>query len=179
MNRTYLLESALERVRDFSLRFPRGGLGTDIIAGFPGETRAEFDEGAVLFEELPFTYAHVFPYSERKDTAATRLDGYIEPGERRRRSARLRAIAERKRRAHFLSLVDSVIEVIAERRDGGSVLGTSGEYAFARVMFSNHSGLSGNEDDSLEEVIGKRLRVVVRGYDESEGKIICDALNPD
>jgi len=49
------------------------GLGADIITGFPGETDADHAQTVALVEELPFTYAHVFPFSPREGTPAAEL----------------------------------------------------------------------------------------------------------
>ncbi|HVZ78703.1 MAG TPA: MiaB/RimO family radical SAM methylthiotransferase, partial [Gemmatimonadaceae bacterium] len=49
------------------------GLGADVIVGFPGETAEDHAATVALCEHLPFTYLHVFPYSPRPGTAATRL----------------------------------------------------------------------------------------------------------
>ncbi|MBI2795644.1 MAG: MiaB/RimO family radical SAM methylthiotransferase [Gemmatimonadetes bacterium] len=75
---------------------PVFALGADVIAGFPGETEADHRETVGLLEALPFTYLHVFPYSARPGTAATRLGAPVEPAEAARRAAELRAIGERK-----------------------------------------------------------------------------------
>jgi threonylcarbamoyladenosine tRNA methylthiotransferase MtaB len=89
--------SAVERL---AARLPVFGLGADVIAGFPGETDDDFAETVAIAESLPFTYLHVFPYSPRPGTAATRLPDPVDPARARERSLRLRAIGERKAAAH-------------------------------------------------------------------------------
>ncbi len=66
-------------------------LGADIIAGFPGETDADHADTVGMVESLPFTYLHVFPYSERPGTAAVRLGARVPPEVARRRAAELGA----------------------------------------------------------------------------------------
>ena len=88
MNRRYKLAEIDNIVHYITDKVPKLCLGTDIIAGFPGESRQELDEGVNQFLRLPFSYIHVFPYSERSGTAATRLDGSVEVAERKRRAAR-------------------------------------------------------------------------------------------
>ncbi|MEP6493082.1 MAG: MiaB/RimO family radical SAM methylthiotransferase [bacterium] len=83
------------------------GLGADVIAGFPGETDDDHAATIALVERLPFTYLHVFPFSARPGTAATRMSGQVAPTVARQRAAELRDIAARKARAY------------AARRDGG------------------------------------------------------------
>jgi threonylcarbamoyladenosine tRNA methylthiotransferase MtaB len=97
------------------------GLGADVIAGFPGESEEDHRETVGFVQSLPFTYLHVFPYSPRPGTAATRLSGQVDVGIARRRSAELRAagetlaLAHRNRRAGGTA---DVIVVRADRREG-------------------------------------------------------------
>jgi len=55
------------------------GLGADLIVGFPGETDADHRASVALVEALPFTYLHVFPYSERPGASARRLGRPVDP----------------------------------------------------------------------------------------------------
>ncbi len=73
------------------LRAGRPGMvfGADLIAGFPTETEAQFENSLALIDDCGLTYLHVFPYSERPGTPAARMPQV--PGqERRRRAALLR-----------------------------------------------------------------------------------------
>ncbi len=76
------------------------GLGADVIVGFPGERDADHAATLRLIEELPFTYLHVFPYSERAGTAAVRLGppGRVDRGARARGRAARGWRRRRKRR---------------------------------------------------------------------------------
>lgn len=69
---------------------PEMAITTDLIAGFPGETEAEFAEGLRFIEEIQFAGGHVFPYSERPGTPAVRLPGAVPFAVRKQRAARLR-----------------------------------------------------------------------------------------
>ena len=71
----YTAESYRARLEWLAARLPVFGLGADVIAGFPGETDADHQATLALVRALPFTALHVFPYSPRPDTAATRLGG--------------------------------------------------------------------------------------------------------
>jgi threonylcarbamoyladenosine tRNA methylthiotransferase MtaB len=76
-------------------------LATDVIAGFPGETDAEFSETEALLRDLPLASLHVFPFSPRSGTVAAGLaeaDG-VPRSEVTRRAARLRALDSRIRRS--------------------------------------------------------------------------------
>jgi threonylcarbamoyladenosine tRNA methylthiotransferase MtaB len=75
---------------------PDAAIGADVMTGFPGETEAEFEESVRFIEEQPFSYLHVFSYSERPGTRAAEQGGAVPPEIRQRRTAALRAISERK-----------------------------------------------------------------------------------
>ena len=81
------------RVRD---RMPHAAIGTDLMAGFPGETGRDFDLQLQALEALPLTHVHVFPYSGRPGTAAARMGERVPAPEIRRRAERLRTVGREK-----------------------------------------------------------------------------------
>jgi len=96
----YTAESYRARLEWLAERLPVFGLGADIIAGFPGETQADHRQTVALVDALPFTYLHVFPYSERPGAAAGRLGERLPPGAIRDRARELRECGEAKARSH-------------------------------------------------------------------------------
>src|SRR5437773_537737 len=96
----YTAESYRARLEWLAERLPVFGLGADIIAGFPGESDAEHRQTVALVDELPFTYLHVFPYSERPGAAAGRLGERVLPGAIRERARELRECGAAKAQAH-------------------------------------------------------------------------------
>jgi threonylcarbamoyladenosine tRNA methylthiotransferase MtaB len=111
--------AAIERIVAPS---PVFGLGADIIVGFPGETDDDFATTENLVRQLPFTYLHVFTYSPRTGTAATRLADVVAPDVARRRSLRLRDLAVDKARDYAKrragSSADVVVHAGAPDREG-------------------------------------------------------------
>jgi len=97
MRRRYTARQFRERVETLVSRIPCCGVGIDVITGFPGETAECFDETREFLEELPFSYLHVFTYSERPHTHALTLDGKVRPEEGARRGSVLRLLSESKR----------------------------------------------------------------------------------
>ncbi len=184
MNRRYKLAEIDNIVHYINDKVPRLCLGTDIITGFPGESRQELDQGVEEFLRLPFSYIHVFPYSERSGTAATRLDGSIEVAERKRRAARWRSIGERKKKNFYNSLKDNTLEVVLERLDSnveldgksGVVLyGTSREYVATKILCPQISKLENSELGALK--LGQYVKVKAVKYDE--GKLLCHLLSQE
>ncbi len=94
---------------------PRLHLATDLIAGFPGETDAEFEETARLVSGIPFGSLHVFPFSPRRGTRGAELHAAaaVPPAVVARRAAHLRRLGEEKarsfRRAADGTLADAVV----------------------------------------------------------------------
>ncbi len=82
-------------------------LSADVIAGFPGETESDHTATMEMVARLPFTSLHVFPYSSRPGTAASRLGGQVSASVAARRAGELRAAAADKSIAY------------ARRRSGG------------------------------------------------------------
>ena len=96
----YTAQSYRARLEWLAERLPVFGLGADIIAGFPGESDAEHRETVALVDALPFTYLHVFPYSERPGAAAGRLGERVPPVAIRERARELRETGEAKSRSY-------------------------------------------------------------------------------
>ena len=93
------------------------GLGADLIAGFPGESETDHRETVDFVEALPFTYLHVFHYSARPGTAATRLPNQVDGVTARRRSQELRALGEARSRAYRGRRAGGVADVVVVRGD--------------------------------------------------------------
>ena len=93
MRRPYTIEYYARLVNDIRARLPHASIGSDLIAGFPGETDADFEEMTAYLELSPLTYLHVFPYSDRPGTVATGLDGKVHGTVIKARAQRLREIS--------------------------------------------------------------------------------------
>ncbi|MFN4225453.1 MAG: tRNA (N(6)-L-threonylcarbamoyladenosine(37)-C(2))-methylthiotransferase MtaB [Hyphomonas sp.] len=114
MKRRHSREQAIalsERLR--SLR-PDIALGADLIAGFPTETEAHFENSLRLVEDCGLSYLHVFPYSPRPSTPAAKMPQVARPVIKAR-AARLRAAGEAALVRHFSRHVGQVRETLIER----------------------------------------------------------------
>ncbi|WP_127597858.1 tRNA (N(6)-L-threonylcarbamoyladenosine(37)-C(2))-methylthiotransferase MtaB [Nitratireductor alexandrii] len=123
-------------LRDHSIRFchevralrPDAVFGADIIAGFPTETEAMFDNSLKIVAECGLTHLHVFPFSPREGTPAARMP-QLDRRTVKDRAARLRAAGETAYRAHLDSLVGSTQKLLIER-DG---IGRTEGFALAAI----------------------------------------------
>lgn len=112
---------------------PDMAITTDIIAGFPGEDEAEFEESLAFVRSIEFAGGHVFTYSARPGTAAARMPGQVSHPLRKQRNARLRqALAESARRyqERFIGRVMPVLWESAATLgpQGWEVSGLTGNY---------------------------------------------------
>lgn len=119
MRRQYDTRLVREVCTEIRRRLPDAAIGTDVIAGFPGESDAEFEATEALLAELPLTYFHVFPYSRRRGTTAAKLPGHLPPQAVQSRAQRLRRLGERKRVAFAAEFVGRQMDVLIETSADG------------------------------------------------------------
>ena len=117
----YTAESYRARLEWLAARLPVLGLGADIIAGFPGETDDDHRATVALVEALPFTYLHVFPYSERPGAAAARLGAPVPPRVLHQRARELRDLGEAKARRHHAGRVGQRADGVVSGHGAGKV----------------------------------------------------------
>ncbi len=90
MRRPYLLDDYRRLIDAITARLPHAAIGTDMIAGFPGETDEDFAANLEYLPSSPLSHLHVFPYSDRPGTAASSMTGKVHGSVIRERGARLR-----------------------------------------------------------------------------------------
>ncbi|UCF39975.1 MAG: MiaB/RimO family radical SAM methylthiotransferase [Gemmatimonadota bacterium] len=124
----YTAASYRERIGWLAARRPVLGLGADVMVGFPGETDDDHAATRSLVENLPFTYLHVFPYSQRPGAAARRLGTPVAPEVAAARSAELRAVAAEKGAAYRARRDGRDADVVLLRRHRGWYEGLTEDY---------------------------------------------------
>ncbi len=117
MNRRYTPEEYREFIEMVLALVPDVGLGTDVIVGFPGETDALFEKTYRFLESLPFAYFHVFSYSKRYGTKASRLEEPVSSAVIKERSRALRELSAAKRKAFAERYVGRSVEVLFEQQN--------------------------------------------------------------
>ncbi|MXV94197.1 MAG: tRNA (N(6)-L-threonylcarbamoyladenosine(37)-C(2))-methylthiotransferase MtaB [Chloroflexi bacterium] len=99
---------------------PQVRITSDVIVGFPGETEQEFTESASFVREMNFAGLHVFRYSSRPGTPASRMRDQVSSAVKKRRSARLLELSARTERDFAASLLGSAQEVLWEQVIGAT-----------------------------------------------------------
>lgn len=101
-------------------KIPQLRLTTDIIVGFPGETEAEFADSEAFIREMDFAGLHVFRYSPRPGTPASRMKNQISAAIKKERSAKLLALSEQMTQTFAAKLKGTRQAVLWERISGAS-----------------------------------------------------------
>ena len=129
MHRKYRPRHYADRIAKARALMPDCAVGADVMTGFPGETDEEFEESRAFIESLPFTYLHVFTYSERPGTPAAEAASQVPMEVRKRRTHVLRDLAASKSREFRQAMIGrtlSAVTITSSNDDGRSAL--SGNY---------------------------------------------------
>jgi threonylcarbamoyladenosine tRNA methylthiotransferase MtaB len=115
MHRKYRPRHYADRIRKARALMPDAAIGADVMVGFPGETESDFEESRVFIESLPFTYLHVFTYSERPGTPAAQDAAAVPMVVRKERNRTLRELAAAKNRAFRETMVGRSLSAVTLR----------------------------------------------------------------
>jgi threonylcarbamoyladenosine tRNA methylthiotransferase MtaB len=96
---------------------PDMAVTTDLIAGFPGETVADFTATCAVVEDVGFSRLHVFRYSARAGTAARRMPDQLPKAVRKARARQLRELGRELASAYQARFIGAVLPVLWERWD--------------------------------------------------------------
>ncbi|MBQ4807616.1 tRNA (N(6)-L-threonylcarbamoyladenosine(37)-C(2))-methylthiotransferase MtaB [Phaeobacter sp. HS012] len=117
-----LKRMARRHLRDDAIRFceearklrPEMTFGADIIAGFPTETDAHFENSLKLVTDCDLTWLHVFPYSKREGTPAARIPSQVNGPLIKERAARLRAAGDAQVQTHLTAALGKAHQILME-----------------------------------------------------------------
>ncbi len=190
MNRRYTCDDFRESVGYLRTYFETPAITTDLIAGFPGETEAEFEETLRFVGQIGFYETHIFPYSRRKGTAADRMDGQLTEREKKERCGRLEELNLEKSAAYRALFFGKSLPVLFERTrviDGVTyVTGHTTNYievavpmqelAKAARDFANSSAAEGKTQESGSLLTEKGLIVDCRLIKDMGDGLICGKM---
>lgn len=159
-----LTQSLRDAVPDFNIT-------TDIIAGFPGETDAEWQQSLEFIATQAFGHIHAFTYSERDGTKAARLPDPVPLPVRQQRSRELHELAQRLKTGQLEKSVNNVVDILWERgretQLQGQSIWTHQGYTpnYLRVKTVSNTNLA-------NQIIATRLTGI------EDGKLQGDVLDP-
>ncbi|WP_406647550.1 tRNA (N(6)-L-threonylcarbamoyladenosine(37)-C(2))-methylthiotransferase MtaB [Aliisedimentitalea scapharcae] len=114
MKRRHLRDDAIRFAEDARRLRPDMTFGADIIAGFPTETDAHFENSLKLVTDCDLTWLHVFPYSKRDGTPAAKIPNQINGNVIKQRAARLRAAGDAQVQAHLADQIGKTHHILME-----------------------------------------------------------------
>jgi len=124
MHRGYAIERYRQLVEKIRSVIPSAAISTDLIAGFPHETDAQFEQSYALLEELKFDMVHVAMYSPRPETYASRkLADDVPPDVKKQRLDRVEVLQEKIVTGINARLLGTTVEVLVEGTKKGRWFG--------------------------------------------------------
>ena len=114
MRRKYNKEQFKSTIDKIRKAVPNIALACDVIVGFPGETEEEFVECMEFIKECGFNYLHVFPYSIREGTPASKMENQVDPRIKKERVHRLIELGEKLKEDYENQFVGEELNVIIE-----------------------------------------------------------------
>ncbi|MFH0891698.1 MAG: tRNA (N6-isopentenyl adenosine(37)-C2)-methylthiotransferase MiaB [Candidatus Falkowbacteria bacterium] len=117
MNRHYTVEHYENLIKKIRQAVPGAAITTDIIVGFPGETREQFENTLKLFKEVKFDMAYIAQYSPRPGTAAAKLVDDVTQEEKKKREEELTAILRETALENNKKYLNQVVDVLVEGKN--------------------------------------------------------------
>jgi threonylcarbamoyladenosine tRNA methylthiotransferase MtaB len=155
MRRKYRPRHYADRIHAARGLMPDAAIGADVMTGFPGETDAEFEESRRFIESLPFTYLHVFTYSERPGTQAAEAPAQVPMRVRRERNRILRELAAAKNLEFRRNFAGRKLSVVTLEQPGAALSGNYLKVELASPRRANQLmdvEIGGVTDAGLREV---------------------------
>ncbi len=137
MRRKYRPRHYADRVQKARALMPDAAIGADVMVGFPGETDADFEENRRFIAEMPFTYLHVFTYSERPGTPAAESREQAPHPVRKERNRVLRELAAAKNLEFRRGFAGRKLSVVTLHEPGVALSGNYLKVELARVREAN------------------------------------------
>lgn len=142
MNRKYTKEEFLDMVNKIRSVRPDISLTTDLIVGFPGETKEDFEETLEFLKLINFSKIHVFPYSKRNGTKAFRMENQIDEKTKKERVKEVLKLSDRSEREYFNKFIGKTLEVLIEKYEDGYSYGHTSNYLYLKINKKlNHNEL--------------------------------------
>ncbi|MEM6899988.1 MAG: tRNA (N(6)-L-threonylcarbamoyladenosine(37)-C(2))-methylthiotransferase MtaB [Pseudomonadota bacterium] len=148
MKRRHSREEAIDLAKRLKSKRPEIALGADLIAGFPTETDAHFENTLALVEETGLAFLHAFPYSPRPGTPAARMP-QVERHVVKERAARLRAAGAKALTRHLDAHVGTEANALIERGQAARLAD------FTAVKL----------DEDISKLAGRNVRMRLTGHD--------------
>ncbi len=133
MKRFYTVEGYKNKIKKLRKSVPDIALSTDIIVGFPGETKTQFNNTVKLFKEIEYDLGYISKYSQRAGTAAAKLKDDVSTEEKKRREKVLTDVLKQTALEHNKKLVGTTTTVLINEPKNDFWLGKDEHYRTIKV----------------------------------------------
>lgn len=141
MNRPYTIEKYKNLVKKIRKKIPGITLSTDIIVGFPKETKKQFQNTIKLFKETKFDMAYISQYSPRTETTAFSMKDNVSHQEKKERERKLTEILKINALENNKKYIGKKVKVLVERKKNTFFIGKTKHYK--TVEFKSNKNLTG------------------------------------
>ena len=133
MRRKYDLDYYFKKIEEIRKIRPNISISTDVIVGFPGEREELFLKTIDTCKKIGFSKIHVFPYSERRGTLSSRMDGKLDNSTKKDRSRRLIEVSKELEINYMNKFINQDVEVLIEEVIDGYSYGHTGNYLYVKI----------------------------------------------
>lgn len=155
MKRKYNAGDVRKALEEIAEKVPGSFVGMDVIAGFPTESQAQFEEGLKTLSDLPWTRLHVFPYSERAGTLAASKTESVPWAVRTQRAAQLRELSSARYQEAALRQIEMEKKVLVLKKPSRGAQGLSRDYWSIKI----------NEDpEVILQKVGKEVLMKIEEF---------------
>lgn len=133
MNRKYNLDYFFQKIEQIRKIRPNISITTDLIVGFPGESEELFEKTIETCKKIKFSKIHVFPYSERKGTASSRMDNKVDNKIKKERAKKLIEVSKELEINYMNNFINQTVEVLIEEHKDGYSIGHTGNYLHVKI----------------------------------------------
>lgn len=138
MNRHYTVEDYKNKIKKLREKIPDIAISTDVIVGFPGETKKQFENTVKLFKDIKYDMAYINKYSRRVGTAAAKLKDSVSVVEKKRREKVLTEMLKKTALEKNKKLVGTETVVLFNENRGDNYFGKNEQYKTVKVASSKN-----------------------------------------
>jgi len=133
MNRSYDIKKYKGIIKNIRKRIPNIAISTDVIVGFPGETKKQFNDTVKLFKEIGFDMAYIAKYSKRRGTEAAKVKDNVSLKEKEERRKQLTEILKRSALKNNKKYIGQTIKILINKKEKGFLYGKSRAYKTVKI----------------------------------------------
>lgn len=133
MNRKYTKEKYEEKINQIKQTKENISITTDVIVGFPNETEEMHKESLEFIKKIGFTKVHVFPYSDRDGTVASKMENKIDGNIKKRRVRELLELSEKLEEEYYKKYNGQTMEVLIEEKKENSFIGHTSNFIKVKI----------------------------------------------